>query len=320
MNANAQTVETPSVVTVSNRGTLVNFDIDDGVSLEVACRALREHLGRFSDLFASGAVTVNIGRRLLSDRQRQRIQKVIQSESGLSVRQFWCDPAILEAERTRIAELIAGQSWIAGGRLDQGSQMDQGSRDEDSPIDGSPIADCPAADCPAADDLAADVPDDDAPEPDVPADGLLRLGGLAPEDDRTGAPAWIVRGTFRAGEAAHIPGSVVILGNVNPAAAVVADGDVVVVGALRGLAHAGAAGDATATITAMSAAQPILRIAGYRWEAPDGWNAPDAAPDLGRPGRVGSAAIIAQVRNRAVQVSPYLKNHGINHGGNPNER
>ena len=56
-------------------------------------------------------------------------------------------------------------------------------------------------------------------------------------------------------------GSLVILGDVNAGAEVVAGENVVVVGILRGLAHAGAKGNKEAIIAAASIEAPQLRIA-----------------------------------------------------------
>lgn len=78
--------ETHDLVRVSGRGALVNFEIDDQVPLNDACRALREHLGRNRHLYSGGEVIADIGVRLLSDSDQGRIRKVIQSESGLSVK------------------------------------------------------------------------------------------------------------------------------------------------------------------------------------------------------------------------------------------
>ena len=48
---------------------------------------------------------------------------------------------------------------------------------------------------------------------------------------------------------------------MNPGAEIIAEGDVVVFGALRGLAHAGAAGERTARIWALSIQPNQIRIA-----------------------------------------------------------
>ncbi|MDQ2873260.1 MAG: septum site-determining protein MinC, partial [Candidatus Eremiobacteraeota bacterium] len=53
----------------------------------------------------------------------------------------------------------------------------------------------------------------------------------------------------------------VVVGDVNPGAELVASGDIVVFGTLRGVAHAGAQGDANAKVYALELAPTQLRIA-----------------------------------------------------------
>ena len=66
---------------------------------------------------------------------------------------------------------------------------------------------------------------------------------------------------LRSGQTIRYNGSVVIMGDVNPGSEVVADGNVVILGSLKGLAHAGAAGDETCFVLA-NTMQPVqLRIA-----------------------------------------------------------
>ena len=58
------------------------------------------------------------------------------------------------------------------------------------------------------------------------------------------------RGSLRSGQRMETEGSLVILGDVNSGAEVVASENIVVLGALRGLAHAGAKGNKQAVIAA----------------------------------------------------------------------
>jgi septum site-determining protein MinC len=71
----------------------------------------------------------------------------------------------------------------------------------------------------------------------------------------------VVRRTVRSGQAVRHAGHVVVIGDVNPGAELVAGGDVVVWGRLRGLVHAGASGDAGAWVCALQLAPTQLRIA-----------------------------------------------------------
>jgi septum formation inhibitor MinC len=69
------------------------------------------------------------------------------------------------------------------------------------------------------------------------------------------------RGTLRGGQTLQQLGSIVVVGDVNPGAELVATGDILVFGALRGTAHAGAQGDARARVYALELVPTQLRIA-----------------------------------------------------------
>lgn len=68
------------------------------------------------------------------------------------------------------------------------------------------------------------------------------------------------RGSLRSGQKMEFEGSLVIIGDVNSGAEVIAGENVIVVGALRGLAHAGAKGNKKAIIAAEKIESPQLRI------------------------------------------------------------
>lgn len=69
------------------------------------------------------------------------------------------------------------------------------------------------------------------------------------------------RGAVRSGQKIEFEGSLVIMGDVNDGAEVIAGDNIVILGALRGLAHAGAKGNKNAIIAASSIDAPQLRIA-----------------------------------------------------------
>ena len=71
----------------------------------------------------------------------------------------------------------------------------------------------------------------------------------------------ILKETLRSGRSIYHEGHVVVIGDVNPGAEIVASGDVIVWGRLRGLVHAGALGDETAVICALELNPTQLRIA-----------------------------------------------------------
>ena len=74
--------------------------------------------------------------------------------------------------------------------------------------------------------------------------------------------AVLVKRTLRSGYKLQFSGHVVVIGDVNPGAEIVAEGNVVVWGRLRGVVHAGANGDESAIICALDLSPTQLRIAG----------------------------------------------------------
>ncbi len=75
--------------------------------------------------------------------------------------------------------------------------------------------------------------------------------------------------TVRSGVEIRHRGSVIILGDVNPGGIVVADGDILIWGRLRGVAHAGAQGNSECTIMALQMEPTQLRIADALARAPE---------------------------------------------------
>jgi septum site-determining protein MinC len=76
-----------------------------------------------------------------------------------------------------------------------------------------------------------------------------------------GEHAVLVQRTLRSGYSLEFPGHVVILGDINPGAQVIAGGNVIVWGRLLGMVHAGAEGDTNSLVCALDLTPTQLRIA-----------------------------------------------------------
>jgi len=81
--------------------------------------------------------------------------------------------------------------------------------------------------------------------------------------------ALLIQRTFRSGQSMKYPGHIVILGDVNPGAEIIAGGNIIVWGRIRGMVHAGALGDESAIVCALDLAPSQLRIAGHISRAPE---------------------------------------------------
>ena len=115
----------------------------------------------------------------------------------------------------------------------------------------------------------------------------------APAIEGPALPATLYHvGTLRGGQALHNVGNIVVVGDVNPGAELVASGDILVFGALRGVAHAGAQGDQSARVYAIDLSPTQLRIATY------------IAADAGKRARAAVQPEVASVQNERIAILP----------------
>jgi septum site-determining protein MinC len=122
-----------------------------------------------------------------------------------------------------------------------------------------------------------------------------RSGGSAPEQAaREELSGIVVRRTLRSGQALQHAGHVTLIGDLNPGAEIVAGGDIIVFGRLRGIAHAGAMGDEEAIICALELAPSQIRIGSHIARS----------PDRGRP---PSMPEIASVQDDRIVVERWTK-------------
>ncbi|MEH2264469.1 septum site-determining protein MinC [Nostoc sp.] len=101
---------------------------------------------------------------------------------------------------------------------------------------------------------------------------LQPVTSLSTEPEATATPqadALYLETTVRSGVEIRHPGTVIILGDVNPGGIVIADGDIIIWGRLRGIAHAGAGGNRECLIMALQMEPTQLRIADAVARAPE---------------------------------------------------
>ena len=92
---------------------------------------------------------------------------------------------------------------------------------------------------------------------------------MAKEGEEPVIEGLVVRRTLRSGQSLRHPSHIVVIGDVNPGAEIVAGGDIVVWGRVRGVVHAGALGDESTVICALDLAPTQLRIAGHIARSPE---------------------------------------------------
>ncbi len=87
-------------------------------------------------------------------------------------------------------------------------------------------------------------------------------------------------GTLRSGQTIKSLGNLVVVGDVNPGAELIAVGNIVVMGVLRGTVHAGCDGDREATVSAARMAPTQIRIADIITRPPDGETTTEWLPEI----------------------------------------
>lgn len=190
----------PALVKGTRDGLLIT--LGDEERWEVLLAELEQHLAHTAAFFQGGRVTLQVGRRSMTEERLKKIAELLETHGIALIRVLSEEPATRRAAQ-KLGYAASGPRPRPGGAMD-----------------------------------AAD-------------------NGL------------VVRRTLRSGQSIRHPGPVIIIGDVNPGAEVVAGGDVIVWGHLRGLVHAGALGDDRAIVCALHLAPTQLRIGNQIARPPD---------------------------------------------------
>ncbi|MDQ5825311.1 MAG: septum site-determining protein MinC [Chloroflexota bacterium] len=198
------------------------FILDDDVPFAEILQELVQRINSQPHFFKGAGVVLNAGRRVLETSDFDRLYRLL-SRNDMKVLSF----VSMSAQSRMVAESFGvtsrPPSFAAG---DSGASLGLQSRGTRPGLGGT---------------LAQSAAD----------------GGVV--DAGTGL---FLRATLRHGQTVRYPGDVCILGDVEPGAEVIADGDVVVWGTLRGLVHAGSNGDDEAVVCALQMSPVQLSIAG----------------------------------------------------------
>jgi septum site-determining protein MinC len=127
---------------------------------------------------------------------------------------------------------------------------------------------------------------------------LMPPGGSLESADQgvfTGNNALYVPNTVRSGQRIVHAGTVIVGGDVNAGAEVIAEGDILIFGTLRGLAHAGCRGDERARIVAGNMRPQQVRIAAKIARSPE---------ESTRATSGGRTPEVARIDNGEIEVSP----------------
>jgi septum site-determining protein MinC len=218
-------------------GLLINFG--EGLWLS-QLRELESKLQSNPRFFRGGQVTLNVHRLSLSPDDIRRAQALL-DRHGVTLQ------AVLAQDIHTVTNVI---------ELGLPTQLSEAESLRDRPAPGRP-----AKDTQALPDSAARFPRQNQTQ-----SVSENVAGIAQDATRAigqveGSDGLLVRRRVRSGQILRHPGHIVVLGDVNPGSQLIAGGDIVVWGKLHGAVHAGALGDASATICALEFAPSLIRIA-----------------------------------------------------------
>jgi septum site-determining protein MinC len=118
--------------------------------------------------------------------------------------------------------------------------------------------------------------------PPAPVPAATRLESLPEDGELPPNNARLVRGPLRSGQRVYAEDNLVVFGDVNPGAELIAGGDIMVMGVLRGVAHAGVPDNSAAIIAALSLKPTQLRIGHFISRSPEFQEKHDAGPEIAR--------------------------------------
>ncbi len=102
--------------------------------------------------------------------------------------------------------------------------------------------------------------------------------------------------TIRSGQVEVYPGNIVIVGDVNPGGLIEAKGNIIVLGSLKGVAHAGIGGNTRSIVAAYNLQPTQLRISDIIVRSPDEEIGASKFPEM------------AKIKDGKVIIEPYLPN------------
>ncbi|MFT4626182.1 MAG: septum site-determining protein MinC [Myxococcota bacterium] len=210
---------------------------------------LREQLPLVADEIGGRACRLDLGGRPIELFDLRRLVHLLEGDLGTEITGVYASADAVRrfAERELKLKLFVAPPPDA----DDGEENDLAAPTE-APTEVVEVVDARVE----QDDDDDDDDVDEEPDSEL-TDSIPTITPVEPGERRTQT----VRRTLRSGSVVRFDGDLLVFGDVNPGAHVIATGNIVVLGALHGVAHAGAGGDESAFILGLSFHPTQLRVA-----------------------------------------------------------
>ena len=246
--------------------TVPILEIPTEMSFEELRDWLRQTLPEQEDMVGGRTSRLDLGARAIKLFDLRRLIHFLREEFAIDVTGIYVLPQAIHTYAERELKLkLFPIVHIVGDTV----EVSAGQED----VEGEPT------EAPDADDLADELLD----PPDAIRIANVTLPNDLKEEDLDAAAAALpdethrnqgrrtltLYRTLRSGAVVRFDGDLFIFGDVNPGAQIIATGNVTVLGGLRGMVHAGAAGEETACIFSLNLRPTQLRIGRKIAVAPD---------------------------------------------------
>lgn len=128
-----------------------------------------------------------------------------------------------------------------------------------------------------------------------------------PDAEAAGAGADFYKGNLRSGQVLESYSSITLIGDVNPGAKIISQGNIVILGSLKGNAHAGATGDSGCFIFALEMKPIQLQIGEYIAKSPDKEKGGKGIRKRGNTAANSYAPQIATAKEETICIEPVTK-------------
>jgi septum site-determining protein MinC len=296
--------------------------LDESANIEGLRASIRVHLPAHQPQIAGRSVRLDLGAREINLFDLRRIVHLLKQEYGLEVTGLYVRGGVIHrfAERELKLKLFPNDPAPRVGDAPAPprealpvepieevptEELDVSDEGEIPPAVLAPapvVAESRARPAPPPSATAANVlakvtlPHDLHPD-DLPRQRTIATPVAPPSGSTTGGStppptrSQTVHRTLRSGTVIRFDGDVTVFGDVNPGAQIVASGNVVVLGALKGQVHAGCEGDPKAFVLALDLQPTQVRIGTHIAQF-------DAR-------RTAGGTRIAVVRDEAIAIEPY---------------
>jgi septum site-determining protein MinC len=204
--------------------------LDPKVPFELLRRSIRETFSQTPDRFRGFDARLDMSSRSIDLFDLRRLVHLLRDEFGVRVAGLYCTTDNIQrfAERELKLKIYTRRPTSARAEEERAAKA-------------------------AAEASAAES------EPRRAASQSARRAPLA---DGVNGPARVktIPRSMRSGQKIRFDGDVILFGDVNPGAEIIASGNILILGALKGLAHAGARGDDAAVIVSFDFRPTQLRI------------------------------------------------------------